>query len=63
MFKTQVEYICSPLSTHAGTSRVLHYSFLTETRAKEFVGKVNAMKQSVDGPKAVAKFIGENLNV
>ncbi len=59
MLKTQVEFTCSPLSPHTGTCRVLHYSFLTETRAKEFVDKVNTMKHSVDGPKAVAKFIGE----
>ncbi len=59
MFKTQVEFICGRLSPHAGTSRVLHYSFQTETLAKDFVDKVNAMKHSVDGPKAVAKFIGD----
>lgn len=58
MFKTQVEFFCGRLSQHAGTSRVLHYSFVTEKRAKEFVDKVNAMEHSVDGPKAVAKLIG-----
>lgn len=60
MFGVDVEFQCGLDSPHAGTSRNLRYSFITEQRAKEFVDKVNAKPYDVNqGPSATATYKGE----
>lgn len=58
MFRVEVEFHCGPFSPHAGQSRKLKYSFLSEELALQFMCNVNSIPRAKSGPWIEVNYLG-----